>query len=263
MFEQDLAPLFMIGGTDGSGKGLVVDTLVKLLREEWSVFDHREYEKEHTFEKNGVLYLPSLPKYNTVSENQIFVAAEPTKSETGYAVREVLKDPNHTAPGVAEGFSFDRYSLDTRLTTPLRKSGIPVVKERGVESSLVYQPAWSKYNGNDFTEDDILALDGNKNAFERFPPTHLLICHCPVEVSVDRLKSRDKKDDAAYEKKRDFMKIILDRYLSTEIRNLFEEQGVKVMYLDTNTASPEATIEKLKQDVWPIMKEDFERYINK
>lgn len=253
--DGSLAPLFMIGGTDGSGKGLVVNTLVDLCRREnLNVFDLREYEKRFTLEVDGIICTPSLPSFEKVKKYDIFVAAEPTHSEVGIGVREMLK-LDHSAKGIAEGFSFDRYNLDSRLTVPCRKNNIPVIKERGVESSIVYQYEWARYNGKELSLKEITNMAGNTFTFDEYPPSHLIICHCPVDVSIERLKNRDKKDHAKYEEKRDFMENVLQRYLRNDIKTLFEDKGTKVIYLDTDTPSPSETKELVKANVWPLLKE--------
>ncbi|MFP4401419.1 MAG: dTMP kinase [Candidatus Woesearchaeota archaeon] len=242
-----LAPMIMIGGTDGSGKGLVVDTLVELAKKNNSnIFDLRKHEKENPFH----------PHFDNVKNHEIFVAAEPTHSEAGYAIRQLLK-VNHSAKAIAEGFSFDRYNLDTRLTIPCRKNNIPVIKERGFESSFVYQYELAKHINEPLSMKEIMSLQGNRQAFEEYPPTHLIICHCPVETSIKRLSQRDKKDDAIYEKKKDFMQAVLDRYLSSEIKKIFEEKGIEVIYFDTDTDSPETTKKLVEENLWPIISKGF------
>lgn len=223
----------MVDGLDGSGKGVAVTAL-----REWAVskgmkvLDLREYWKNN----EG---FPNIDEYDAI------VSAEPTFTGTGKKIREKLIKNGSTATEkeISEAFSEDRLELYKKIIIPALNAGKHVFQERGVISSLVYQPL----RENNYSLEEIKNLEGNKFCLEHSPDL-LVITIVDPEVVIERLGKREKADDAIYEKL-DFQKKIKEIYESKWLKSLFESKGSKVVYLDTN---PPKTVEDTKKRIVEI-----------
>ena len=217
----------MVDGLDGSGKGTVATAIKQyLISQNKKVLDLRDYWKEHN----------SIPELEEVKEYDAFISAEPTFSMVGKAIREeIIRDNGrkYSALTTAQAFSLDREILYRRLLIPAMEAGKLIVQERGLVTSLVYQPVQLEK----ITLMDILSFPGNKIAL-KYPPTVLLITKVDPLVVIQRLKMRDKKDHAIFETL-DFQRKIAERFESPWLKQLFESKGTKVLYLDTNAPSTE------------------------
>ncbi|MBS3137840.1 deoxynucleoside kinase [Candidatus Woesearchaeota archaeon] len=224
----------MIDGLDGSGKGTVATALREyLLSQNKKVFDMREYWKETN----------NIPEFEEIKDSDIIISSEPTFSMIGKVIREeIIRDNGRKYSGLttAHAFSLDREILYRKLIIPALEAGKTVIQERGVITSLVYQPIQLEK----ITLMDILNLPGNKLTL-KYAPTLLVITKVDPLVVIQRLKQRqDKKDHAIFETL-DFQRKLAERYESTWLKQLFESKGSKVVYLDTNApATVEDTREK-------------------
>ncbi|MBN2112101.1 hypothetical protein JW707_03295 [Candidatus Woesearchaeota archaeon] len=231
-----MGKLVMVDGLDGAGKGVAVNAL-----REWAeskgmkVLDLREYWKEN----EG---FPDVSGYDAV------VSAEPTFTGVGKKIREKLikNGSAHSGKEVADAFSQDRKELYEKVIIPALKKGKYVFQERGVITSLVYQPLME----NSYTLEEIKNLEGNKFCLEHAPDL-LVIVLCKPEVVIERTAAREKQDDAVFEKV-EFQKKIKKIYESKWLKELFESKGSKVVYLDTN---PPSTPEDTKKKIMEIFKE--------
>jgi thymidylate kinase len=218
----------MVEGLDGSGKGVAVNAL-----KEWAasqnmkILDLREYWKEN----EG---FPNIDKYDAI------ISAEPTFTGTGKKIREemIKNGSKYSAKEIAEAFSEQRKELYEKIIIPARKAGKFIFQERGVVTSIAYQPLME----NGYTVEEIKELEGNKLCIENAPDL-LIITVVKPEVVIERLGKRKKQDDAIFEQL-EFQKKAEKVYESEWLKKLFEEKGSKVVFLDTN---PPKTVEDTKK----------------
>src|SRR3989338_8440508 len=146
--------LVVVDGLDGSGKGVIVDALGC-----WA-------------EGNGLKGLDlrdgsELPEPEALSDYGAILSAEPTFSFVGKAIRDEMVRANnrkYSAMSLAYAFSLDREILYKRIIIPALSAGKHVFQERGVVTSIVYQPVQEKIQLN-----EIMKLPGNKLALD-YPP---------------------------------------------------------------------------------------------
>jgi dTMP kinase len=208
----------MIDGLDGSGKGTAVNALKEnAIDLGKKVLDLREYwETQEGF--------PNISDYDVI------VSAEPTFTHIGKKIRDVMikNGSIYTPEEIAIAYSEDRFELYNKIIVPAINSGKDVYQERGVITSLVYQPKMKP----SYQLEKVMNLPGNKFCLD-YPPNLLLITTVDPETAMERLGKRTKKDDAIFEKL-EFQKKIQEIYREQWLRDIFESKGTKVSYIDTN-----------------------------
>ncbi|MBU1145924.1 hypothetical protein KKD80_00010 [Patescibacteria group bacterium] len=214
--------LVMIDGIDGSGKGVVVKALADwALTQKMKIFDIRKYWKEkHTF-----------PEPEEISNYDVIVSNEPTFAMVGQAIREEIVRENsrhYSAWTTAQAFSLDREILYRRVIIPALAQGKIIFQERGVTTSIIYQPIQDET----LELEKIMALPGNKLALEHRPDL-LIIAQVDPKEAMLRLAERDKKDNSIFEKL-PFLEKIAERYAAPWFRELMESRGSEVAYLKTD-----------------------------
>ncbi|MEK7570617.1 MAG: hypothetical protein AAB515_04255 [Patescibacteria group bacterium] len=213
----------IVDGIDGSGKGTVVDAYATWAQSQGlRVFDVRAFAKANQ----------RLPEPVDWQGSDILISAEPTHAGIGHVIREEIIKENaraYSALETAMAFSLDRHVLYQKVILPALAQGILVVQERGVSSSLAYQPIQGKV-----TLQQLLKLEGNRFTLKHRPDL-LLIALCPPAIAIKRLGKRLKKDQAIFEKLA-FLKKLDTRYRSPWFGRLFRRQGSIVGFLDTNDA---------------------------
>lgn len=229
--------LIMVDGLDGSGKGTIVTALKEYFEQKnKAVFDLREFWQM----KN------EIPTAEMLADYEVIISSEPTHSMIGKVIREeIIQDNGREYSGLstAHAFSLDREILYKKLIVPALQLGKIVIQERGVITSLVYQPVQHEK----LSLMDIINLPGNKLAL-KFAPQLLIITTIEPEISMKRLGDRHKKDNAIFEKIV-FQRKIAERYQSDWLKKLFETHGSKVVYLDTSTDDIQGTCNKAIQRV--------------
>ncbi|MBN2454216.1 hypothetical protein JXB11_01585 [Candidatus Woesearchaeota archaeon] len=227
----------MVDGLDGSGKGVMVDALA-----EWSgesgkkVLDLRKYCSEKG----------TFPEPGELAGYEVIVSAEPTFALVGKAIREELVRADgrkYTAMTLAHAFSLDREILYKRVLVPAIQAGITIFQERGVISSLVYQPVQERIQLS-----ELLRLPGNRLALQ-YAPNLLLIATVSPETVVGRLDRREKKDNSIFDTL-SFQRKLDERYRSDWLRNLFERHGSKVEYVDTDVPKTVEETEKKAVEIY-------------
>lgn len=217
----------MFDGPDGSGKSTIVAAYIEGLRNRgFKVFDITAWSQEH-----GRLPLPE-----DCESADVILGGEPTRVWIGSAIREELIR-NGTGYGplaVAEAFSLDRLVLYQRLYLPLRKMGKIIVADRGISTSIAYQPLAGA------TLQAVIKLKGNALAIKN-PPSVLVIADCPVSVALERLAGRTGKADNAIFERRAFIEKLRTRYHSPVFQTFWRRLGTRIIYF--NTAIP---IEEMK-----------------
>lgn len=215
----------MIDGIDGSGKGVILE-VVKDHYE--NVFDLRDYTKENN----------SFPNVSEIN-HEVIISAEPTNLYVGAAIRNELLRGEHKYSGLttAHAFALDREILYNRLIIPALKAGKTIIQERGVVSSLVYQPVQLEQ----LTLRDLMKISGNTLSI-RNAPDFLII----VKADPDVIAARLKKDAKGIFDSLFFQRKIEERFESEWLKQIFERFGTKVLYLDGNCALSELKEQALK-----------------
>jgi dTMP kinase len=236
----------MVEGLDGSGKGIAVSGLRDyFISQGKKVFDLREYWKEN----------PNIPEINDIIEYDVICSCEPTYSFVGKAIRdELIRNSQRKYSGLttAHAFSLDREILYKKLILPAIKEGKIIIQERGVPTSLVYQPIQNEA----INLKDIINLPGNKLAIKSAPNLLIIIKIEPIET-MQRLKTRNKNDNAIFENLV-FQQKAQVRFESDWLNNLFTSFGSKIVYLDTN---PPFSAEDTKKKAVEIYLENSQKNI--
>lgn len=211
----------MVDGLDGSGKGTIVDALQKWAeRKGMKILDLRGYCRENN----------TLPEAEEIAQYDAILSAEPTFCYVGRAIREELiraTDRHYPAMSIAHAFALDREILYKRVLIPAIRAGKYIFQERGISSSLVYQPVQEHIQ---LTE--LIRLPGNKTALQ-FTPALFIIATVKPETVIRRLGLRSKKDNSIFDNL-EFQRNIDARFRSDWLRQLFEQQGSKVVYISTD-----------------------------
>lgn len=192
----------VIDAIDGAGKGTVTKAVTEFLS------------------KNG---------YETL---HIY---EPSMLGLGKFIREELiakHADGHTYSGrtAAIAYSMDREQLyRERLFPFLKTSGQKaVVQDRGLLSSLVYQPAQDA----SVTVEWLLSLEGNRLELEHAPDL-LIILRVDADVAMQRIRYRLQKNDNSIFERNDFQKVIAERYRDPALLAPFIERGTRVVEIDS------------------------------
>ncbi|MBT4824094.1 deoxynucleoside kinase [Candidatus Woesearchaeota archaeon] len=233
----------MVEGLDGSGKGVVVNTLKEYFDNKGlKVFDLREHCKEHL----------SFPEFSEIEEYDVIINAEPTYSHVGIAIRdEIIRENERKYSGLstAHAFALDREILYKKLLIPALEKGKTVIQERGLVTSFVYQPIQLER----ISLKDILNIPGNRLAL-KYRPDLLIITKVDPQVVIHRLKNREKKDNAIFEKLV-FQRQVANRYESEWLSKLFSGRGSQVQFLDTNYPKTVEDTQKAAIEMW----EEFDK----
>ncbi len=234
----------MIDGIDGCGKGTITNALRDYEQKRGKrILDLREYWKEHG----------AIPTHEDVKEYDVFISNEPTYAWVGKAIREEIirkhDKRKYSGMSTAHAFSLDREILYRRFIVPALEAGKIIFQERGVISSLAYQPIQLEQ----ITLTDIMRLPGNAFAIKH-APSLLLLMDLDADIAIKRLKERTKQDDAIFEEIL-FLRKLAARYKSEWIQKVFEKGGTKIEYIDTN---PPSTVEDTQQKAIAI----WEKYNN-
>ena len=231
--------LVMFEGIDGSGK----TTLARFFAELLATRGKTIFDLPETSKKTGEIPLPRQPK------NEVIFTAEPTQVWIGAAIRNefIRKGTSYDALSVAQAFSLDRLLLYTRFLVPMLKAGALIVQDRGLPSSMTYQPIMK----NGVPLEDLLDLSGNKLALEH-APGQLVIAKCSAETAISRLAARSEKTDDAIFEKREFLEKLSGRYSSGWFRRIWEDRGTKIRMIDA-----EQPLEAVKADIAQLAEEIF------
>jgi len=211
----------MVDGLDGSGKGVVVDAMQKWAEAKgMKILDLRSYCRE----KN------TFPEPEEVLQYDVIVSAEPSFCYVGKAIREELvraTDRNYNTQTLINAFALDREILYKRVLIPAIKAGKYIFQERGISSTLVYQPVQERIQLS-----ELVKLTGNRLALQ-FAPGLFIISVVKPETVIKRLGERAKKDQSIFDNL-SFQRNIDSRFRSEWLNQLFTQHGSKVVYLDTD-----------------------------
>lgn len=228
MLRNDRGLYIQIDGIDGSGKS----TLFRSARE-WfgervlSIFDAVEFSKSER----------RIPTLSDVGDADILFTSEPTHAWIGKAIREeiIRTGTPYNARFAAEAYALDRAVQINRLVKPFleTKPGRWVVQDRGLISTLAYQPLQSELEGDEKRIDIewLLSLQGNQIALD-FTPDHFILLDLDADIARSRLDARhDKQDDARFEQI-DFQRALSERYRTNEVTQPFHSKGTQIHRID-------------------------------
>lgn len=214
--------LVIVDGIDGSGKRTIVEAMREYFVSQGRTgFDIGEWSKAHH----------ALPSANDMAGANLIIGVEPSYVWAGAAIREemVKNGRPYRSVEIAEAFSVDRLTIYRRCYLPMLEAGVTIIAERGVSSSIVYQPAADP----SLSLEKVLAMSGNAFAMEN-RPDHLIIATLDPKVAVERLAKRSGKNDDAIFEKETFLRTLHERYTSDWFQKLFTDRGTQVHYLDTS-----------------------------
>lgn len=212
----------MIDGIDGSGKSTILNVMTQELQSKGSsIFNVPQWSKTNQ----------KLPNIKDCDKANIILSAEPTNVWVGAAIREELIKSGREWNGkiIAKAFSLDRLILYKRLIIPLRENGKLILQDRGVSTSIIYQPI----QNDSVNLEELTHLPGNKVALEN-PPDILIIAGCEPMQAIERLQKRSGKQDDSIFEKFEFLEKIHTRFHSVWFQEIWESRGTKVIYFNTN-----------------------------
>ena len=216
---QTKGRFIIVDGLTGTGKSTVLQAVTN-----WAVeCGHRIFRLQDWKE-------PTPPTFQDISDYDVYFTFEPTRSWVGAAIRYELSrtDTPYGGEELAHAFALDRELQYRRLIIPALEAGKTVIQDRGVSSSIVYQPVMP----NSVPIETILSLPGNKLALKH-APTALVLTKLPATIAADRIAGRGGEYKGVFADL-EFLKKQEERFASPWFRQLFEERGTKMFELDTS-----------------------------
>ena len=215
--------MVMVDGIDGAGKGVIVDMLGEISTGRGHrILDVRKHHQQHD----------AHPGPELLAAHTVLLTAEPTFTGIGRRIRtSSIRNGTRLSPmEIAREYSEDRHDLYKQV---ILRHGSYIFQERGVVTSLAYQPAHARFNRlPEPTLEQVMALPGNAFCLMH-PPEFLIIAQISPETAARRLKARKKDDDAVFEELR-FQQALIEVYDGIELREIFEQRGSKVLYINTD-----------------------------
>lgn len=235
--QKNDGQLIVVEGIDGSGKSTILEAGKKWVQSQGlKIFDVVEFsEREHR-----------LPDLKDIGDAQVLMAAEPCFCWTGDSIRQEIiakhdgvqsqsqsqkEEPRYSGYETAEAFALDRLVLFRRVIIPFLQ-GHPdrlVFKDRGVGSSLAYQPL----QDTSLTTLKLLELSGNAQSIA-FAPTLLVLVRTEAAAAMARLEGRTEKQDNVIFEERGFQERLAIRFLSADVLGPFRQAGTEIAELDGN-----------------------------
>ena len=228
--RQDQGRMIHIDGIDGSGKSTLLNAaLAWATAQGFSTFDVVEWSKrEHR-----------LPTLEDIGDVDVLFTAEPTHAGIGDVIRnEIIRDGSpYDARFTAQAFALDRGVQYRRLILPFLQSrpGRWVIQDRGLSTSLAYQPLQSERDTADpvqhVTLDWLLTHDGNQIAYNA-PPDVFVLVDIDPSVALARLANRTEKFDNHLYEKEDFQIALAERYKRPDFHTKLTSQGTEFVIID-------------------------------
>jgi dTMP kinase len=232
MAEGKRGKFIMIDGIAGSGKSTILRAA-----KEWAktknlkVFDLTEWSKDHK----------QPPSFSEVADCDIFFTFEPTRTWVGDAIRFELSrdDKPYTGEELAHAFALDRSIMYKRLIIPALENGRHVIQDRGVSTSIVYQPIQPK----SISLRRLLKLPGNAAAM-KYAPDFMILIDIDVKTAIERIGQRNDDSKGVFQGPA-FLKKLAKRFRSRWFSWLFTRHGASVHAFDTRLPL-ETVVEKFK-----------------
>jgi dTMP kinase len=230
----------MIDGIAGSGKTTILRALADHLEQsETSVFRLSDW-----FDAND-----RPPTFPEVKDADVLFTFEPTKAWIGAAIRGEMSrtDAPYSANELAQAFAIDRHVMYKRLIVPALRSGKTVIQDRGVSTSIVYQPIMDET----IDLDAVTNLEGNRFAL-RWAPNRLILTDVDPKIAYERLHGRDEESRGVFAQL-DALQHWSKRFHSKWLAELFEKHGTTIEHIDTSV-SKQDSIEQAKQMITSLLK---------
>lgn len=179
------------------------------------------------------------PKFEQVSDFDVYFTYEPTRSWIGRAIRYELSraDDPYGGEELAHAFALDRQMMYKRLIIPALLAGKTIIQDRGVSTSLVYQPIMP----NSVPIEIVKNLPGNKLAL-KYAPNALIIAKLSAEEAFERISNRDDESKGVFGEL-EFLKKIETRFEEQWIKDLFESHGTKLCQIDMSGTIDETSVQ--------------------
>lgn len=232
----------VVDGLDGIGKGVIESTLVEEL--EGRIFDSVTWCKENPTKR---------PDISLLEDYAGVLTGEPTYSGLGMDIRKTLisnankgKFPSDL---LIRAYAADREIQMRNLVVPAINAGYNVIQSRSLGTSLCYQTLNAEDEGlnAEFVRAEILADPGNQYQLANAPDLLIIPTIGDVDELIRRLGNRDKKDDAIFENK-EFLTRAKVPYESDWLREIFEEHGTQVEYLDAGISIEDSKTQT--REIW-------------
>ncbi|MBT4220680.1 MAG: hypothetical protein HN726_00740 [Candidatus Magasanikbacteria bacterium] len=230
-----MGTFIMLDGIDGSGKSTIISSWVEHLEQRQKVFRLKPYWLTHH----------KHPTLQELESYDVIVSSEPTSVWVGAAIRQELvqNHDDYSQNTVVRAFALDRLILYKRLLVPLLAQGKTIIQDRGVSTSLCYQPL----EPHGMRRADIALVRGNDFALTH-APHHLVITDIPVSSAMNRLGGRTEKQDNAVFEKASFLEDARQTFLSKDFQQYFTRQDTAIHLLNTDSS-----IDIMKKDAITLL----------
>ncbi|MCX6781033.1 MAG: hypothetical protein NT003_02875 [Candidatus Magasanikbacteria bacterium] len=212
----------IVDGIDGSGKSTVTRAWREMFEARGEkIFDTIEFEKT----------TGRVPSINDIGDATVICSAEPSYAGTGKILRDSMLRPNSpfSPRDVTEAFAQQRLERYESLIIPALARGLLIIQDRGITTSLAYQPTMSP----EITEDFVASLPGNQLAIEARPDV-VILCEVPPEIAIQRLAGRDEKNDDSLFEKRDYMVRLAARIHADSWKTYLQKNGTQFISFDAD-----------------------------
>ncbi len=251
----------VVDGLDGIGKGVALEAMKGYREGKGSrVLDLHEFWKNRGVHPDFDCCDPADPSYLRLDDFDVMISAEPTFVGVGKYIRGEVTAKNgrdYSARATADMYALDRLILYKRVVLPALGSGIDIVQSRSVSTSLVYQSMQKLAEGEEpLTMEEIMAIEGNSFALDHAPDALIIPTVKDVDEVIRRLEGREKEDNCEFENPR-FQGEIKPLYEGERLRQIFEERGTEVMYLDAGVSiehSREQAVEMYERILMEVQK---------
>lgn len=212
----------MVDGIDGSGKSTVIKTWKDRLAQDGNaIFDLKAY-----WLKTG-----RYPELSELRGYDFIFSSEPTEVGIGRVIRdELIKNGTGYPPrAVAEAYALDRLVLYKKIIIPLLADKKCIIQDRGITSSLAYQPLADKR----LTLKFLSTLPGNALALNH-RPNHIVLLTVDYDRAIKRLIGRRNKQDNVVFERAAFQKKLARVFASRQYQSFFTRRGSRVYELPAN-----------------------------
>jgi thymidylate kinase len=227
----------LVDGMDGSGKGVIIDGLREWAEaKNYNILDLKDYCRENA----------CLPEASDIQKYDVIFSSEPSYDHIGRAISDEMIVDNkreYSVISTAWAFSLDREILYNKVIIPALKANKFVIQERGVITSLIYQPVQGR-----ITLRELMDMPGNRLALKH-SPNLLIITKVDPKTVIARLQIDGRIGNAIFSTL-NFQRTIEERYSSPWLKGLFEKFGTNISYIDTNEPK---TTEETKSEAKTIL----------
>lgn len=227
--RNDQGIFIHIDGIDGAGKSTLLQAARHWAEEQQlKIFDCVAWSRQ---EKR-------LPLLEEVGDADVLLTAEPTHAGIGSVIREeiIRAGSPYSARFTAHAFALDRGVQYTRLVLPFLQArpGRWVIQDRGILSSLAYQPLQSqqeKESTLSLSIDELIYMEGNRLAIQS-PPDIFIFLDIDPDLAQERLSGRTDKQDNDRYSTNSFQTLLAERYRDPTVCQSLTSQGTTIIRLD-------------------------------